>query len=562
MNILTKSLLTTAVLGALSGCVSTTETVLPTTCAEAGDSCKTFTLLHTNDNHGRFWENKYGEYGMAARKTVIDSVRSEVAANGGEVLLLSGGDINTGVPESDLLDAKPDFIGMNAIGYDAMAVGNHEFDNPLSVVEIQRELANFPMLAANIYDKATGKRYFDAYKIFTVNGIKIAVIGLTTEDTVKIGNPEFVSGLTFTDPTTEIKKVIKEINKAGTADVIFAATHMGHYEDGKHGSNAPGDVAMTRALKVGDLQLVVGGHSQNPVCMEPKSDQYADFKAGDECKPDQQNGTYIMQAHEWGKYVGRADFEYFNDQLHLVSYKLIPVNLKAKNKEGERVLIAEAITPNSDLLETLRVYQEQGQEKLTEVIASTSDKLDGERNSVRGQQTNMGQLIATAQATKVNADIGIMNSGGVRASIDAGNITYKDVLTVQPFGNSITKSMMTGAQVSEYLNTVATQQIGSGSYAQFIGVSMTVDCKAGTVDISDINGKGYNAGATYSFTLPSYNAAGGDGYPKLKPIMTGYVDAEVLYTFLKDKGTIKAGEFTPSNNVVYANSLSEKGCQL
>ncbi|MCP4323372.1 MAG: bifunctional UDP-sugar hydrolase/5'-nucleotidase [Psychromonas sp.] len=561
MNTLNKGLLATAVLVALTGCDSNDLTPA-TTCAEAGDSCKTFTLLHTNDNHGRFWENKYGEYGMAARKTVIDNIKAEVSESGGEVLLLSGGDINTGVPESDLQDAKPDFIGMNAIGYDAMAVGNHEFDNPLTVVEMQRELANFPMLAANIYDKATGERYFDAYKIFTVNGIKIAVIGLTTEDTVKIGNPEYISGLEFTNPTTEIKKVIKEINEANSADLIFAATHMGHYEDGKHGSNAPGDVTMARALEVGDLQLVVGGHSQNPVCMEPDSDKYAEFKTGGECKPEQQNGTYIMQAHEWGKYVGRADFEYFNDELHLVSYKLIPINLKEKNEAGDRVLIGEEITPNNDLLETLRVYQEQGQEQLNEVIANSAELLDGERGNVRYQQTNLGHLIATAQATKVGADIGVMNSGGVRASIEAGDITYKDVLTVQPFGNSITKSTMTGSQITEYLNSVATLQVGSGAYAQLTGVSMTVDCATGSVEISDINGKGYSDTGSYSFTVPSYNAAGGDGYPKLEPVMTGYVDAEVLYSFLKDKGTIGTDEFAPSNDVVYTNSSSVHGCQL
>lgn len=563
MNKLNKGLLTTAVLIALAGCDN--DALTPpeaTSCAEAGDSCKTFTLLHTNDNHGRFWENKYGEYGMAARKTVIDAIRSEVSQSGGEVLLLSGGDINTGVPESDLQDAKPDFIGMNAIGYDAMAVGNHEFDNPLSVVEMQRELANFPMLAANIYDKATGKRYFDAYKIFTLNGVNIAVIGLTTEDTVKIGNPEFISGLTFTDPTTEIKKVIAEIKQAGSADIIFATTHMGHYQEANYGSNAPGDVTMARALEVGDLQLVVGGHSQNPVCMEPDGNKYAEFKVGDACKPDQQNGTYIVQAHEWGKYVGRADFEYFNDELHLVSYKLIPINLKEKNEADERVLIGEAIIPDNDLLEALRSYQEEGQEQLSEVIATTATFLDGTRDNVRSQQTNLGHLLATAQATKVNADIGVMNSGGVRASIDIGDISYKDVLTVQPFGNSITKSVMTGTQITQYLNTVATFQAGSGAYAQFIGVSMTVDCTAGSVSISDINGKGYSDTESYSFTVPSYNAAGGDGYPALDPIMTGYVDAEVLYSFLKEKKTIAVDEFSPTNKVNYINSSSVNGCQL
>lgn len=95
------------------------------------DKTYKITVLHTNDHHGHFWRNEYGEYGLAAQKTLVDGIRKEVAAEGGSVLLLSGGDINTGVPESDLQDAEPDFRGMNLVGYDAMAIGNHEFDNPL-----------------------------------------------------------------------------------------------------------------------------------------------------------------------------------------------------------------------------------------------------------------------------------------------------------------------------------------------------------------------------------------------------------------------------------------------
>jgi 5'-nucleotidase/UDP-sugar diphosphatase len=102
--------------------------------AQAYEKDKTYkiTILHTNDHHGHFWRSEYGEYGLSAQKTLVDGIRKEVAAQGGSVLLLSGGDINTGVPESDLQDAEPDFRGMNLIGYDAMAVGNHEFDNPLT----------------------------------------------------------------------------------------------------------------------------------------------------------------------------------------------------------------------------------------------------------------------------------------------------------------------------------------------------------------------------------------------------------------------------------------------
>ncbi|MCG9736834.1 bifunctional UDP-sugar hydrolase/5'-nucleotidase UshA [Shewanella insulae] len=565
-NKLLKGLVATAVVAALAGCNGSDDdtTKVPTTCAEAGDACTVFTVLHTNDNHGRFFENKYGEYGMAARKTLIDQIRAEVEANGGETLLLSGGDINTGVPESDLQDARPDFVGMNLIGYDAMAVGNHEFDNPLSVVDMQRELAEFPMLAANIYDKASGKRYFDAYKVFDVNGLRIAVVGLTTEDTAKIGNPEFISGLEFTDPKEELKKVIKDIKAANEADLIFATTHMGHYADGANGNNAPGDVALARAMEAGDLAAVIGGHSQNPVCMEGNAYD-PNFKPGADCKPDEQNGTYIMQAHEWGKYVGQANFEYFNGELHLASYKLIPVNLKEKNEEGERVLIGEAITPDATVLEVLQQYQDKGQEELLKVIGSTDDKLEGDRGVVRTQQTNMGRLIAEAQRTKVGADFAVMNSGGVRASIEAGEITYKDVLTVQPFGNSITLSTMTGAEITEYLNAVATVDIGaegSGAYPQLAGIKMDVDCEAKTVAISDINGKGYAADATYTFTVPSYNAAGGDGYPALTPVMTGYVDAEVLATYIESVGAIKAADYAPvAGDIQFLNSNSPLACQ-
>ncbi|TAF78452.1 MAG: bifunctional UDP-sugar hydrolase/5'-nucleotidase, partial [Curvibacter sp.] len=131
------------------------------------------TILHTNDHHGRFWKNRDGEYGMAARKTVVDQIRKEVATAGGYSLLLDGGDVNTGVPESDLQDAVPDFRGMNLLGYDAMAVGNHEFDKPPVVLQMQRDLATFPMLSANIY--RDGKRMFEPYKVFNLGGARVAV---------------------------------------------------------------------------------------------------------------------------------------------------------------------------------------------------------------------------------------------------------------------------------------------------------------------------------------------------------------------------------------------------
>ncbi|TOA55943.1 bifunctional UDP-sugar hydrolase/5'-nucleotidase [Vibrio parahaemolyticus] len=549
-RLIIKTALSAAILASLAGCASQPAHEWN------ADTTYKLTVLHTNDHHGRFWQNKHGEYGMAARKTLIDDLRDEIQAEGGSVLLLSGGDINTGVPESDLQDAEPDFKGMSKIGYDAMALGNHEFDNPLDVLFKQQDWANFPMLSANIYDKKTGKRLFQPYAMFNKQGIKIAVIGLTTEDTAKLGNPEFIGQVDFRDPKAEAKELIAELKKTENPDLIFAVTHMGHYENGNRGINAPGDVALARYLNEGDLDMIVGGHSQEPVCMEGPNVIKKNFKPGDECQPDQQNGTYIVQAHEWGKYVGRADYEFRNGELSMVSYDLIPVNLKKKiNVDGQsqRVFVQDEITQDKAMLDFLRPFQEKGQSQLNVKIAESNGKLEGDRDVVRFQQTNLGRLIATAHMERAKADFAVMNSGGVRDSIEAGDITYKDVLTVQPFGNMVSYVDMSGQEVLDYLNIVATKPVDSGAYAQFAGISMRIENDKVTNVF--IGNKQLRLDGRYRFTVPSYNASGGDGYPKIdtRPgyVNTGFTDAEVLKDYLESHSPIDVNEYAPSGEVMY-----------
>ncbi|EOW4145900.1 bifunctional UDP-sugar hydrolase/5'-nucleotidase UshA [Vibrio parahaemolyticus] len=549
-RLIIKTALSAAILVSLAGCASQPAHEWN------ADTTYKLTVLHTNDHHGRFWQNKHGEYGMAARKTLIDDLRDEIQAEGGSVLLLSGGDINTGVPESDLQDAEPDFKGMSKIGYDAMALGNHEFDNPLDVLFKQQDWANFPMLSANIYDKKTGKRLFQPYAMFNKQGIKIAVIGLTTEDTAKLGNPEFIGQVDFRDPKAEAKELIAELKKTENPDLIFAVTHMGHYENGNRGINAPGDVALARYLNEGDLDMIVGGHSQEPVCMEGPNVIKKNFKPGDECQPDQQNGTYIVQAHEWGKYVGRADYEFRNGELSMVSYDLIPVNLKKKiNVDGQsqRVFVQDEITQDKAMLDFLRPFQEKGQSQLNVKIAESNGKLEGDRDVVRFQQTNLGRLIATAHMERAKADFAVMNSGGVRDSIEAGEITYKDVLTVQPFGNMVSYVDMSGQEVLDYLNIVATKPVDSGAYAQFAGISMRIENDKVTNVF--IGNKQLRLDGRYRFTVPSYNASGGDGYPKIDThpsyVNTGFTDAEVLKDYLESHSPIDVNEYAPSGEVMY-----------
>ncbi|EAC1354562.1 bifunctional UDP-sugar hydrolase/5'-nucleotidase [Salmonella enterica subsp. enterica serovar Montevideo] len=529
-------------------------TTQPAQAYEKDKTCK-ITILHTNDHHGHFWRSEYGEYGLAAQKTLVDSIRKEVAQEGGSVLLLSGGDINTGVPESDLQDAEPDFRGMNLIGYDAMAVGNHEFDNPLTVLRQQEKWAKFPFLSANIYQKSTGERLFKPWAIFTRQDIKIAVIGLTTDDTAKIGNPEYFTDIEFRKPAEEANVVIQELNMNEKPDVIIATTHMGHYDNGDHGSNAPGDVEMARSLPAGSLAMIVGGHSQDPVCMASENKKQVNYVPGTPCAPDKQNGIWIVQAHEWGKYVGRADFEFRNGEMKMVNYQLIPVNLKKKvtwdNGKSERVLYTPEIAENPQMLSLLTPFQNKGKAQLEVKIGSVNGLLEGDRSKVRFVQTNMGRVILAAQIARTGADFGVMSGGGIRDSIEAGDITYKSVLKVQPFGNIVVYADMSGKEVVDYLTAVAQMKPDSGAYPQFANVSFVA--KEGKLTDLKIKGEPVDPAKTYRMATLSFNATGGDGYPRIdnKPgyVNTGFIDAEVLKEFIQQNSPLDAAAFTPKGEV-------------
>jgi 5'-nucleotidase / UDP-sugar diphosphatase len=468
------------------------------------------TLLHTNDHHGRFWHNQNGEWGLAARSTLIKKIRKEVKEQKGLSLLLDAGDVNTGVPQSDMLKAEPDFKGMSKLDYDAMAVGNHEFDNEIAVIRQQEKWAGFPFLSANIYYK--NQRMFAPYLIKEIDGLKIAIIGLTTLDTPfasKFGaNPDLV----FTDPILEAKKLVPELKKK--AHVIIALTHMGHYPNEKHGSNSPGDVTLAR--QVDGIDLIIGGHTQLPL-----------YQA------DVQNNTIIVQAYEWGKYLGRVDLIVKNKQVTLKRYELIPINHK---DQGEK------IAEDENIKNFLRPYKEQGDKVLLIDVGYTPVKLEGDRHKVRFQETNLGFHIAESFRQKFKADIGLTNSGGVRDSIAPGKITYETVLTVLPFSNDIATVEMKGTHLQDYLKKLLTKNLpGGGGLPQSAGLSLEFDIKTQKFKTFLIGGKPLNRQKTYKIALPTFVAFGNDNWPDLTPLnprIYGFVDAQIFREYLENNNPL------------------------
>ncbi len=453
--------------------------------------------------------------------------------------------------------AEPDFRGMSLAGYDAMALGNHEFDNPSSVLRQQQKWATFPLLSANIYQKSTGHRLFQPWAVFDRSGLKIAVIGLTTDDTIKVSDPRNLSDIELHKPATEAREVVETLRTTVKPDVIIAATHMGHYDDGKHGLEAPGDVSMARELPTGFLDLIVGGHTQQTVCMENDNHTQKDYIPGTPCLPDKQNGTWIVQAGEWGKYVGRADFTFRNGKLQLEHYELIPVNLKHKviNSDGTATWVnyTKPAAQDPEMQKLLMPFQEKGESLLDAKIGHVKGHLEGDRRKVRTEQTNLARLLLTAMREKANADFALINGGAIRDSIRDGDISYRDILKMLPFKSTLAYVEMDGREVKKYLTHVVN---GTKNYTQFANVSLVSDGQ----DVHDIKIDGWplNPDKIYRLATIDYLAAGGADYPvldnRLGFVSTGIAINEILKSYIEQHSPLDASSFEPANEIVYSLS--------
>jgi 5'-nucleotidase/UDP-sugar diphosphatase len=164
----------------------------------------------------------------------------------------------------------------------------------------------------------------------------------------------------------------------------------------------------------------------------------------------------------------------------------------------------------------------------------------------------MGVLVGQSMIAKTRADFAVVNAGGVRDSMPLGKLTYKDVLKVQPFGNTIAVVDLKGVEVLQYLNAVAKISVGSGGFAQFAGVRLRI--AAGVVTEASIGGAALDPAKTYRMAVNNFIAAGGDGYPKLTGLPsyvdTGFVDADVLREFITNRSPLKAGDYAPGDSVV------------
>ena len=452
------------------------------------------TILHVNDTHGHVWP--FSEYqnpdigGFAVIANIVEQIRQEVESEGGHVIFLHAGDINTGVPESDLLDAMPDIVALNMMKLDAVVLGNHEFDNEKDVLARQMKVATFPFLGANFNDPE-GIVVPEPYVIKDFGDVKVAIFGLTTEETA-ILEPLYLNGATFSNAVEVSRTLVPELKEK--ADVVIALAHLGW------GGSHEGDYTTSKELaeQVDGIDVIVDGHSHTKFSEAPVV-----------------NDTIVVQAWEWGKYVGRLDLDVENGEIVSWSWKTIPVNLKiykGKDDAGKEIYeyVGTPFEKNFYVETVLDYFKSLGDEKLNTVVGHTKVLLLGERSEVRSKDTNLSNLICDAMKWKADADVAFTNGGGIRASIQEGDITIRDILTVLPFGNTLYVLKMTGSQMMEVLKYAASLPEGKGAFLHTAG--LTWKSVNGEVMEVKVNGEPLQMDKTYVVVTNNYMASGGDGY--------------------------------------------------
>ena len=474
----------------------------------------TIKILHTNDIHGNVKDDGKSKIGFAKFATYVEETR----AADDHLLVLDAGDMFQGLPFANLEKGQSMIELANIIGYDAMTVGNHEFDfGADNLFDNIISKLNFPVLAANVYKG--DERALDAYIVKEIDGVKVGIFGMATEETAFKSHPSNTVGYEFTDMIEAAKETVNVLKEKEQAEVIIMVAHLGLYE---------GDYTSDLVAKAVDgIDLIVDGHSHTEL---PEGLMV--------------NDTLIVSTGTAFNNVGEVE--------------LTVEDGKVVNKEAELLDYSrfEEVTPNAEVLEAIEKVEAAQKPILERVVGKAAVDLIGERALVRTGETNLGQLATDAMIDLTGAQIAITNGGGIRASIKAGDITMNDMITVFPYGNTIMVKEIKGSDVKAALeHGVSEYPNEKGAFPHTAGITFTLNAYEEVGNrISDlkVNGEPIDLNKTYTVVTNDFMAAGGDGYDMFKayPIKAEYNTLmDTLLDYVEKLGTVE-GTFKPRMTVV------------
>ncbi|HEM3618203.1 TPA: cell surface ecto-5'-nucleotidase Nt5e [Streptococcus suis] len=496
-----------------------TETTASSTATDSIEAV----IIHTNDVHGRILEEK-GVIGDAKAAAVIEEERSKIE----NTIVVDAGDAFQGLPISNSTKGEDRANIMNQVGYDAMAVGNHEFDFGMDQAIKYKETLNFPLLSANTY--VNGARVFEASTIVdktpTVVGDEFVVIGITTPETATKTHPKNIEGVTFADPITEVNKVIDEVEARALADnrvynnyIILAHLGVDATTPVEWRGSTLAEALSQNSKLAGKRVIVIDGHSHTV-----QSATYGD------------NVTY----NQTGSYLNNIG----------------KVTLKSEQLLGEASLISAAdtasVTPDAlitELVNEIKVKYEA--ENAQVVIENNPIELNGERSNVRVRETNLGNAVTDAiyaygqTGFSNKTSLAVTNGGGLRATIAKNQpVTKGDIIAVLPFGNIISQITVTGQQIQDMFTKSLSSALqtdketgkfildengaplfeASGGFLQISGATVfydpTLPVKERVLLIGILNPEtgeydDLDLEKTYYLATNDFLAAGGDGYTML-----------------------------------------------
>ena len=480
-------------------------------------------ILQFSDFHGHLTPDSNGYGGAAYLAGLVNQLTDRAQ---GETLVVSSGDnIGGSTFESGLFQDEPTIEILNAMGLDASAVGNHEFDegvdelmrmisggdHPASVVDSQDMVyagTEFPYLAANVVWAGTEDPILDPYVIREVDGVQVGIIGVVTDDTPILVSPSGITGVEFTDEAEALSAYAEELQAQGV-EAIVGLVHEGGYDGGAYDDkinkgdvnggcgDLSGPIVDINAGTSAEVDVLLTGHTHNGFACtltDPSGDPRAVAGPGD-----------------WGRVLSQT------------SIKLDPATnevVRDRTRVTNHVVDADKIDPDAEVAEIVDYWVAQAAVAGDEVVGEAGGAITGDASGDRGVETPMANLVADSilwwGAQAAGADIAFMNVGGVRASIDAGDITYREAYAVMPFGNYLVTVDMTGQQILDVLN----QQYDPDRGRQYLalgvseGFSYTWDMSTNSVQpgTMSLNGTAIDLSATYQVSTLNFLAEGGDAF--------------------------------------------------
>ncbi|MEM8824914.1 MAG: 5'-nucleotidase C-terminal domain-containing protein [Pseudomonadota bacterium] len=490
----------------------------------------TLHILHINDLHSRIEpinrfdstcsaeDDAAGECfgGVARIKTFIDGKRAEL--EGQNVVVLDAGDQFQGSLMYTTYKGDVEAEMMNAIGFDAMAVGNHEFDDgPEQLAEFAGEV-DVPIVSGNLdlsQSNVLGEDQVADHLILEIGGERIGIVSALATDTVETSSPG--PNVIFQDEIEALQADVDALTEQGVTKIV-ALTHVGLPRDREIAEGVTG------------LDAIVGGHSHTT---------FSNSEEGAEAYPTMVNGVPVVQAYAYSKYVGHLTLV-FDDAGNVTS------------ATGDTTLIDASVEPDAGIAARIAELAGPIEELKSRVIGDATDAIEGAREVCRAMECPMGNLVADAMLDRVSdqgIQVAIQNGGGLRASIDSGEITMGEVLTVLPFQNTLATFTATGADIVAALeNGVSQIEEGAGRFPQVAGMTYAFDAAAEPGSrVSDVmvGGAPIDMGATYGVVTNNYMRNGGDGYAMFTTAEDAYDFGPGLELVVADYIADLGGSYTP-----------------